>query len=226
MSDVVADEYELAQFFDRRIPDSVVSGKTFEDWRKDAEARDPAILQLSLADLLLDESDQLTPERYPDQLAVCGAVLALVYAFDPSAADDGITAIVPLAVLPQLDPEVLAWTIPGWHEAKLAALLDSLPKAMRKALGPPGELARDLAARLRPFDGPMIPAIERAIVERTGERVPRDARGLHTLPAYLACRFRVVDERDKILGEGRDLADLQRTLGQRARQLWATVPRE
>jgi ATP-dependent helicase HrpA len=225
-SDLVVDEYELGQFFDRRIPDTVVSGKTFEDWRKDAEARDPSILQLSLPDILLDESDSLTPARYPDQLAVCGVALPLVYVFDPGADDDGITAIVPLAVLPQLDPEVLAWTIPGWHETKLAALLDALPRAVRKALAPLDELVRELAARLRPFDGPMLPALERAILERTGERVPRDAWDLRALPAYLGFTFRVVDERDKVLGQSRDLADLQRTLGPRARQLWATVPRE
>ncbi len=225
-SDMVADEYELGQFFDRRLPDSVVSGKTFEDWRRDAEARDPSILELSLADILLDEADRLAPERYPEQLAVCGVALPLVYAFDPSADDDGITVIVPLAVLPQLDPEVLAWTIPGWHETKLATLLDALPRAVRKTLAPLDELVRELAARLRPFDGPLLPALERAILERTGERVPRDAWDLRAVPVYLGFTFRIVDERDKVLGQGRDLADLQRTLGQRARQLWATVPRE
>ncbi|HEX3764495.1 MAG TPA: ATP-dependent RNA helicase HrpA [Kofleriaceae bacterium] len=229
-SDMVADEYELGQFFERRIPDSVVSGKTFEDWRKVAEAREPAILELGLSDILLDEAADLTPARYPDQLVVGGVTLPLVYTFDPSADADGITVVVPLAVLPQLDPEVLAWTIPGWHEAKLAALLDALPKAVRKALAPLDELASALAARLRPFDGPMLPALERAILERTGERVPRDAWDLRALPAYLGFHFRVVDGRgdghDKILGEGRDLADLQRTLGGRAKQLWATVPRE
>jgi ATP-dependent helicase HrpA len=225
-SDMVADEYELGQFFDRRLPDSVVSGKTFEDWRRDAEARDPSILHLALSDLVLDQSDPLTPERYPDQLAVCGVALPLVYAFDPSIDEDGITAIVPLAVLPQLDPDVLAWTIPGWHETKLAALLAALPKSVRKALAPVDELVHHLAARLRPFDGPMLPALERAILERTGERVPRDAWDLHALPAHLGFTFRVVDERDKVLGQSRDLADLQRTLGPRARQLWATAPRE
>src|ERR1043165_1489396 len=96
-SDMVADEYELAEFFDRRLPEAVVSGKTFEAWRKDAEARDPAILELSLADLLLDEAGELTPERYPDQIEVCGVALPLVYAFEPGADGDGITAIVPLA---------------------------------------------------------------------------------------------------------------------------------
>jgi ATP-dependent helicase HrpA len=183
-SDMLADEYELGLFFDKRIPDSVFSGKTFEDWRRGAEARDPQVLQLSLADLLLDEAHALSPERYPDQLVVRGATLPLVYKFDPTEDDDGITAIVPLALLPQLDPEVLLWTIPGWHETKLLALLEALPKAVRKALSSLcslDELARDLAAHLRPFDGPMLPTLERAILERSGERVPRDVWDLRSL---------------------------------------------
>jgi len=227
-SDMLADEYELGLFFDKRIPDSVYSGKTFEDWRRGAEARDPSVLELSLADILLEEAHELSPARYPDQLVVGGATLPLAYKFDPTEDDDGITATVPLALLPQLDPAVLAWTIPGWHEAKLSALLESLPKALRKAissLGPLDELAGELAAHLRPFDGPMLPALERAILERSGERVPRDAWDLRSLPAYLDLYFCVVDERDKVVGHGRDLAELQRTLGHRAKELWATAPR-
>ncbi|HET7503177.1 MAG TPA: ATP-dependent RNA helicase HrpA [Kofleriaceae bacterium] len=228
-SDMLADEYELGLFFDRRIPEGVFSAKTFEDWRRDAEARDPHVLELSLADILLDEARELSPERYPDQLVVRGQALPLSYRFDPAADDDGITVTVPLAVLPQLDPEVMAWTIPGWHEAKLDLLLEALPRGVRKALGqlaPLEELAKELAGRLRPFEAAMLPALERAILEHTGERVPRDAWDLRAVPAYLALYFRVVDERDKVLGEGRDLAELQRTLGQRAKQLWATAPRE
>jgi len=228
-SDMLADEYELGEFFDKRIPDTVYSAKTFEDWRRVAEATDPAVLELSLADILLDEAHELSPERYPDQLVVRGAALPLAYKFDPGDDDDGITATVPLAVLPQLDPEVLAWTIPGWHEAKLRALLESLPKPLRKALTvqrPLDDLAREVAVRLRPFEGAMLPALERAVHERTGEQVPRSAWDLRSLPAHLAFGFRVVDERDKVIGHGRDLAELQRALGHRAKELWATAPRE
>ena len=225
-SDMLADEYEVGLFFDKRIPDSVVSGKTFEDWRRDAEARDPSVLKLALADILLSEAHELTPARYPDQLVVRGTALPLTYRFDPGEGDDGITMTVPLALLPQLDPDVLAWTIPGWHEAKIEALLDGLPKAVRRTLGPTGELAMTLAHQLRPFEGAMLPALERAILERTGERVARDAWDLRALPAYLALGFRIVDERDKVVGQGRDLADLQRTLGHRAKELWASAPRE
>ena len=35
---MLADEYALASFFDRRLPASVVSGATFETWRKGVES--------------------------------------------------------------------------------------------------------------------------------------------------------------------------------------------
>ncbi|MBC7975820.1 MAG: ATP-dependent RNA helicase HrpA, partial [Myxococcales bacterium] len=154
-SDMLADEYELWLFFDKRIPDSVVSAKTFEDWRRPAEARDRTVLELSLADILLEEAHELSPDRYPDQLVVGGATLPLTYKFDPGEDDDGVTANVPLALLPQLDPDVLAWTIPGWHHAKIDALLDALPKPLRKTFAPLDELGRTLAAQLKPFHGAM-----------------------------------------------------------------------
>ncbi len=224
-SNMLADEYSLWMFFDKRIPDSVFSGKTFETWRREAEARDPTILHLSRADILLDEAHELSPERYPDVITVRGATLPLTYRFDPGEDDDGITAHVPLALLPQLDPAVLAWTIPGWHAAKLEALLDSLPKPLRKALAPLDELALALAVSVRPFDGPMLPALEKAIYERAGQRVPREAWDLRALPAYLGFSFRVIDANDKVLAQSRDLEDLQRTLGHRAAAMWATAPR-
>ncbi|HSN29347.1 MAG TPA: DUF3418 domain-containing protein, partial [Kofleriaceae bacterium] len=218
-SDMFANEYEVAEFFDRRVPPEVNSGKTFEQWRVQAEARDPAILHLSLADLLLDEAAELSPERFPDQLVVGGVRLPLVYRFDPSADDDGITVTVPLAALPQLDPDVMTATVPGWLSKKVEALIDTLPKAQRKVLAP--HIA-ELAARVRPFEEPFLPALTRAAWEVAGERTSWDLRGV---PAYLHFAYRVVDARDKVLGEGRDLAELQRTLGGRAREVWAAAPR-
>ena len=219
-SDMFADEWEIHEFFDMRIPDDVFSGKTFEAWRVKAEARDPKILFLSLADILLDETHELSVERFPNALVIGGTTLPLAYRFEPGEGDDGITMTVPLAVLPQLDPATMAWTIPGWHQPKILALLESLPKAQRKTLGPLDERAYELASKLRPFDGPFLPALERAIYELTGERVAREAWDLRAVPSYFDFTYRVVDDHDKVLGEGRDLADLQRTLGGRARAQW------
>jgi ATP-dependent helicase HrpA len=224
-SDLVADELALWEFFDRRLPAEVVSGKTFEQWRKDAEARDPRVLYLALADILLDEQHELSPDRFPDELVIGGARVPLVYRFEPGEDDDGTTALVPLAVLPQLDPDVMAWTIPGWHRAKILALLESLPKSARKALAPLGELADELARVTRPFQGPMLATLEREIAERRGERVARDAWDLRAVPAYLWFGFRVVDEQGRVLAEGKDIDHLQRSLAVRAQELWAKAPR-
>ena len=38
-SDLFADELALWNFFDKRLPDDVFSGKLFEQWRRSAEAR-------------------------------------------------------------------------------------------------------------------------------------------------------------------------------------------
>jgi ATP-dependent helicase HrpA len=227
-SDMVADEYALAAFFDRRLPADVWSGALFETWRKQAEARDPAVLHLSLADILQDEAFELSPARFPDELVVRGARLPLDYRFEPGEDDDGATVTVPLAVLPQLDPDVLAWTIPGWHEEQLRALLESLPKSQRKALAvhaPLGELAAALARALPPFAGPMLATLEQAVHERTGVRVPRQDWDRRAVPAYLSLGFRVVDEQGKELARGRDLDELQRTLLVRAQELWTRAPR-
>ncbi|HUS28849.1 MAG TPA: ATP-dependent RNA helicase HrpA [Kofleriaceae bacterium] len=224
-SDMFADDDQVAQFFDARLPPSVVSGKTFEQWRADAERRDPKILFLSLADILLGEPD-LTTARYPDQLEIGGVPLHLSYRFEPGEDDDGITITVPLAVLPQLDPDVMEWTIPGWHQPKILALLESLPKSLRKKLQPLDLLATELAAAVQPFSGPMLPALARAIYQKTGDRITPDQWDLRAVPRYLDFSYRVIDDHDKPLAASKDLRDLQDQLGNRARALWTASPRE
>ena len=123
--------------------------------------------------LLLHDEHGLVAERYPDAITVGGVSLPLAYRFDPGEDDDGITVTVPLAVLPQLDPDVMAATIPGWLETKIARLLDELPKALRKQ----GRRPRTAARRARAAVRRSVPADARALDPRrwTGERVARDS---------------------------------------------------
>jgi ATP-dependent helicase HrpA len=223
-SDMLADDDAVALFFEKRVPAHVYSGKTFEHWRKEAEAADPRALCLSLADVLLDEAADLSPARFPDALTIAGATLPLTYRFDPGEDDDGVTVTVPLALLPALDPGVLEWTIPGWHAEKIALLCHSLPKASRKAIAPLAEVAKELALGLRPFEGPMLPALSRAVQDLTGARVPADAWCLADLPPYLRFFFRVVDG-DRAVGESRELRELQERFGGRAREAWGRQAR-
>ncbi|HEU4535036.1 MAG TPA: DUF3418 domain-containing protein, partial [Polyangiaceae bacterium] len=218
--DLLVDEESLAVFFEERLPDGVVDGKTFEAFRRDAEAERPDLLHLGLADVLLDEARDLTPQRYPDELVIGGVRLPLSYLFDPSSERDGLSLALPLALLPQVDPGVFDWTIPGWLGEKLSLLLHGLPKALRRDLGPVAALVEALLPRLRPFEGPMLPALARQVAAITGVEVPERAWALGDLPPYLGFFFLVRDEEGRPVAEGRDLRELQARLALRAGGLW------
>jgi ATP-dependent helicase HrpA len=218
-SDMLADDDALLAFFDRRVAADVVNGKTFEAWRERAEKEDPAVLHLALEDVLTGEQ-RLVAADYPDAVVLHGATVPVTYHFDPSADDDGITLTVPLVLLPQLDPGELDWTVPGWHQEKIAALLYELPKAIRRELGEIPEVARALAATLTPFDGPMIPRLARAALELTGVDIPDESFRRDAVAAYLRLTCRVIDEHGKVVAQDRNIDDLLRRHGAQARAAW------
>lgn len=218
-SDMVADDDALLAFFDRRVAEDVVNGKTFEAWRERAEQSDPRVLLLSIEDVLTGDRT-LAPADYPDTIVLHGTKIPVSYHFDPSADDDGITLTVPLLLLPQLDPGELDWTIPGWHREKIMALLYELPRAMRRDLGDIPELSQKLAAALKPFDGPMLPALARMASELTGADVTQDSFRPDLVAAHLRLTCRLVGTDGKVVAESRDIDALVQQHGARARAAW------
>lgn len=218
-SDMLADDDALLSFFDRRVPADVVNGKTFEAWRDQAEREDARVLHLSIEDVLTGDRT-VSPSDFPDSITLHGAELPVTYLFDPSADDDGITLTVPLALLPQLDPGELEWTIPGWHREKLTALLCELPRSLRRDLGDIAELARTLADTLTPFDGPMLPAVARASFELTGVDVPEQAFRPDLVASHLRTTCRLVGADGKVVAQSRDVDALLKQYGARARAAW------
>jgi ATP-dependent helicase HrpA len=221
-SDLLADDEALLSFFERRVPEHVVNGKTFEAWRESAEAKDPNLLRLALDDVLTFEQ-RLLPEHYPDTLTLYGVELPLTYRFDPSAEDDGVTLSVPLPLLLQLDPGELDWTIPGWHEPKIVALLSELPRALRREIGSIPDLARHVAAQLVPFDGPLLPALARVASSAAGVEIAESAFRLDAVPPYMRLTCRVVSD-GRTLAQSRDIALLIEQHGGQAREALRRAP--
>ena len=217
-SEMFVDDEALVDFFERRVPASVTNGKAFEVWREVAERSEPRLLFLSLSDVL-PAGSPLAPERYPDVLRLHGVELPLRYRFDPSADDDGVTLDLPLALLPQLEPGELEWTIPAWQREKVATLLAALPKAVLRDLDAIAVLSEQTAARLTAFEGPFLPALCRALFEVSGAQVEPAAVRVDRLPTYLRFTFRVLGERGVVLGQGRDLASLIEEHAPRAREV-------
>ncbi len=216
-SDMLADDEALFAFFDRRVPAEVVNGKTFESFREQVEQSQPTALLLTLDDVLTG-GEELRPANYPDAVSLHGVELPLSYRFDPTAEDDGITLSIPLVLLPQIEAGELDWTIPGWHEQKLLALLRSLPRATLRELGTLPELARELAGRLLPFRGALLPGMCRALFELRGLDVSPELFRQDTLPPFLRLTCRVLGEHGNVVAQSRDTAELM--------QRYAPVARE
>jgi ATP-dependent helicase HrpA len=216
--DLLADEQVLHDFYDSRIPDDVHDGASFERWRKQAERENPEILRLTREILLRQETAELGADRFPDSLETGGVRLPLSYRFEPGAEDDGVTLTVPLAALNGLDPHAGEWLVPGLLEEKIAALIKSLPKGVRRQFVPVPEFARACVQRLGSREGPLIPAITRVLREITGTEVPPDAWRPEALEPHLVLRYRVVGAEGKELAAGRDLEAIKSRLSGRARE--------
>src|SRR5450432_419659 len=216
-SDLLVDDEALLGFFDKRVPEHVNSGKNFETWRQTAEAKEPELLCLELDDVLAAD-DRLRPELYPDSIVLHGVEIPLSYRFDPSVEDDGVTLSLPLPLLLQLQTGELDWTIPGWHEQKITALLSELPRALRRDLGSIPEFTARVAAKLVPFQGPLLPALSRVASEAAGREVPEEAFRLDAVPPYMRLTCRVVVEGGRTLGQSRDVALLIEQHGGQARE--------
>jgi ATP-dependent helicase HrpA len=219
---MLADDEALFAFFDAHIPESAVNGKTFEAWREQTRAAGPDPLALTLADVLVGEPD-LVPASYPDTVVLHGTKLPITYRFDPAADDDGITLTVPLAFLPQVDPDELHGTIPGWHRDKIAALLYELPKAYRREINDVPAIARAIAPKVPSFGGPYVEAIAAALREETGVDVPVEVFRPDAIAPFLRTTLRLVDGDGHVLASSRDVAELGERFGAKARHAFQAV---
>lgn len=222
-SDMLADDEALLAFFDARVPADVVDARSFEKFREAAEARDPDALVLSTSDVLVGDT-KIEPADFPDSLVLFGTKVALAYLFEPHDEGDGITLDLPLVLLPQLKDGSLDFTIPGWHEEKILAILYELPRAERAKLGNLPDLAKRLAKRVRPFEGELVPKLVDAILNEEDVEIPARLFRVDTVATYLRLRVRLVDEAGKVLAETRDVRSLRERFAGRAREAFLDVP--
>ena len=222
--DLTADEEMLYRFYDERIPEGIYSGPAFETWRKQAERENPRLLFLDRAALLAEAGPVADGERFPNHLDLDGLQLPLTYRFAPGAEDDGVTLIVPLAAVNQVDPKRLDWLVPGLRAERMAALLKSLPKALRRNFVPVPNYVRALLEVIEPDGRSLVEAMTEHLQRVTGVWTPAEAWNPDAVPDYLRMRFQVVDADGKALAVGRDWAAIQARLRGEARTRFAALP--
>ena len=212
--DVLVDDELIFAFYDARVPHSfsgagIHNGAAFEHWRKEAERDNPKLLFLKKDDLMRHEAAGITTDQFPPQLVMNGVSYALSYHFAPGQKDDGVTLIVPQALLNQVSAARCEWLVPGLLAEKVAQLLKTLPQKLRRHLVPLPEFAASFCKEVQPSDTPLLQALARFIRERRQFETPLDAFRLEQLPLHLSMNFRVADEHGRQLGMSRNFAVLR-----------------
>jgi ATP-dependent helicase HrpA len=232
--DLVVDEVRLAEIYDARLPDDIVSARHFQRWWKDGAKPVRAGLTFTLDELLGVDTATLDTEGFPltwtpEAPRAAGAdddlddlddlALDLTYVFEPGADDDGVTAHVPLVQLPRVATAGVDWRwhVPGVRLELVTALIRSLPKALRRELSPAQERARQALDGLGPRDGPLLDVLARRLSGLAGTRISPGDLDVDKLPRHLRLRFSVEDG-GRVVAAGRDLDALWSELARAARR--------
>ncbi|MDO4918598.1 ATP-dependent RNA helicase HrpA [Kocuria sp.] len=228
--DLRVDDQVVFDFYDARVPESVVSQRHFDSWWKKARQQDEHLLDLTPEDLITPEAPTLDTDSFPRSWTVASAdgelSLDLDYEFAPGAdTADGVTVRVPVLFLDRLAPEQFAWHIPGLRVELVTALIKSLPKAVRRNFVPAPDTAATAVARLDeefdPARDPLLPSLATVLQRLRGHTVTAADFHPEALPAHLRMRFEVRDARNRVLGRGEDLTELKQRLRPQIREALA-----
>jgi ATP-dependent helicase HrpA len=210
--DILVDEALIHAFYDARVPQEVHDGAGFERWRAQAERSQPKLLHLSREDLMRHEAAGITTENFPPALQLGPNRFSLEYHFEPGSPRDGVTLTAPVALLNQVPAARAEWLVPGLLREKVRAMAKSLPQRLRHKLGSLEDFSEAFCSAVEPDDRPLAAALSRYIREELNVEVPVDAFRADSAPPHLHMNFRVVDDQERQLGMGRDLAALKREL--------------
>ena len=220
---IVIDEEAQAEWYAKRLPDSVASAQELEAWYKRLSPEQRAALEWKVDDLLPQDSTDAA--RFPSAFHLGEVSLRLSYRFEPGAPDDGVTLHLPLHLLNALDSHALDWLVPGLLEDRVAEMLRGLPKALRRNFVPVPDFAHAFLAAMTPSSpGRSRESLQAALAaflrKATGVEVPQEAWDGGAVPAHLRFNLRLSEGRN-VLDESRDLRQLKARWGERAQAAFA-----
>ncbi|WP_181799830.1 ATP-dependent RNA helicase HrpA [Marinomonas aquiplantarum] len=202
--DILVDDEAVFNFYNQRLPDTVRNLKSLEHFVK----THPDALMMTKEDLINQEV-VLDEVAFPDSFGLNGVALPIDYKFEPGKATDGATLKVPVGLLRQLSIEDLGWAVPGYIKERCEALIRALPKALRRRFVPIPQFVDRIYPNLSKEKGDLLEQLSLQIKRETLIDIPLNEWNAEKLESHLTLRLEVVDERGKVLGSGKDLAELQ-----------------
>ncbi len=225
--DILVDDELIYAFYARLLPADMSQLATLESWYATLDKAGAQALLLTRDALMRHEAAGITTDVFPKKLEWQGVTMPLDYHFEPGSPRDGVTLTVPLFALNQLDAQRCEWLVPGMLKEKAQLLLKSLPQKLRRHCVPLPDYAAGFYERwFERLDDPQQGLVEALIADMWEQLKIRPQLAdfkLETLPAHLFMNFKVVDEHGRMLGAGRNLAQLKAELGRQAQATFQQV---
>ncbi len=234
----VVDPLLVQQFYQLRLPSEIVDRVSLERWDREQPIPDwskrlsrPQDLDQWLrqpppvddadtpymhpGDLLPGLQASIETQQFPDVLEVGQTQLPIAYHYEPGSPRDGITVTVPQAALTQVSDHRLGWLVPGLLEAKLTAMIKSLPKRIRRNLVPAADVARQVCEELAPQYGqvPFLPTVCESLSRRAEVPIGPQDFTADKMPEHFQMLVSVVDDEGQVLASGRSVSAVREQLG-------------
>ena len=207
------DDEDVFRFFNARIPEEVISTRSFEGWWRKAKHETPDLLTMTRDDLLPPEIKPPSEQDNPKDWQLGERKLKLRYRYEPGAPDDGVTVDVPVGILSQINADEFDWLVPGMRAEVIAELIRGLPKNIRRNVVPAADwAAKALAALPEQPDEPLVATLAKTLRTLSGTHMTAADFNFAALPTSLRMSYRVVDEKGRTLGLGLDLDALKAKL--------------
>ena len=223
---LIDEDVRRFEFYDRRLPEDIHNVAAFDAWRRRAERRDPAILEMTAADFGEIGASGVASADYPDHLEIGGQRVDLTYRHEPGHPEDGVSARIPIELLGRLDATRFEWLVPGLLADKCEALVRALPKRIRTRLMPIRDIASGAADHLDATDAGLLDSLADYLSTIADLRIrPTDFR-VELLEPHHSIRFVLVGDDGSPLDSGRDYQQLLRRHHSESRRAFETVAAE
>ncbi|NLK85191.1 MAG: ATP-dependent RNA helicase HrpA [Aeromonadales bacterium] len=211
--DLLVESSVLEEFYNKKLPENIVSMRHFEKWWKDKQKSDPHYLDFNLDLVTKDNFNNITEQDFPEFWYQDKFKFKLSYIFEPSDKNDGVTVHIPLAVLNKVSAKEFTYQIRGLRLEFLTALIKSLPKRLRKNLIPAPNFAQALMESLgEPSKDDLYLKASKELTRMGGEVITPDDFDKTQIDKHLFMNYSIEDEKGKVVKQSRNFEALTASL--------------
>ena len=208
----ILNEEAIYEFYNKLLPAHVYDGQSFAAWSKKLNKEQKQRLCLTKELIINRETDDITEFTYPNNIEFNGMQLPLEYNFLPGAKEDGLSVDIPLEVLNQFDQNKMDYLVPGLIEEKVALLLKSLPKPIRKRLVPIPETAEECVSNIKNHSISLKQNLISYLFKTRAVDIAIDDFTEDVLPEHLRTNYRIIDANNDLIAEGDNIVELKNKL--------------